>query len=561
MYKFVLVLLLTVPFLTACSKEDKPAPKPSDLDPRGVFRPLDNETDPDKIDNWFTKGPAEKVEGVDAERAYKNLSLNPQAKAIIVAVIDSGFDLNHEDLKDRMWVNQIEASGIAGIDDDQNGYIDDINGWNFLGGKDAQGRLLHVNQERFESTRELVRLKKLKAKLIASGLGLHTFDQSYFEKLEYEVTGDRTVARIQIQYTKNTIERIKELFSHLQPKLKIAFDKLTIEHIETFKATSDAEQEAKEALMVEFNSSVAKSVERMQIRLQQLQTMLDTSLNENFDPRAEIIKDNPDDFSNGNYGNNDVTGPDALHGTHVAGIIAANRNNGIGINGVSPYAKIMAIRAVPNGDEYDKDIYFAVKYAVDNGAKIINMSFGKRYSPHKSKLDEIFRYAANRGVILVHAAGNYAHNNDQRDNFPNRFMESPRADSEHKNWIEVAASARHNTTSLVANFSNYGKDSVDIFAPGFEIKSTTPNNTYTILSGTSMAAPVVSGILSVLMAQNLGFSPEQIRQILLRHGRDKKEMQVLKPGMGELIKFGDLSRSGALADNYKALEKLLTHNN
>lgn len=556
MYKLALLLLATT-LLFACSKEEKPNPKPNDLDPRGVFRPLENETDPDKIDNWFTKGPLEKVEGIDAERAFKTLNLNPNAKPIIVAVIDGGIDLNHEDLKGRLWVNQKEVQGLPGVDDDQNGYIDDINGWNFLGGKDPQGRMLHVNLERYESTRELVRLKKLRATLIATGVGLRNFDQEYYEKLEYEVTGDRTVARIQIKYTQDTINRIKELFNNLQAKFNIPFEKLTLEAVESFKAATEAEQEAKEALIVEFNSSFAKSVERIQLRHRQLQQVLETSLNENFNPRAEVIKDNPDDFSNGYYGNNDVTGPDPLHGTHVAGIIAANRNNGLGINGVSPYATIMTIRAVPNGDEYDKDIYFAVKYAVDNGAKIINMSFGKRYSPHKNKLDEIFRYAAQRGVLLVHASGNYAHNNDKGDNYPNRYLESPRTHAEHKNWIEVGASSRYNTSALVANFSNYGKDSVDIFAPGFEINSTAPNNSYTILSGTSMAAPVVSGILSVLMAQNLNYSPEQVHQILLRNGRNKNSMLVIKPGLGELVKFGELSRTGSIVDNYSALEKLL----
>lgn len=555
MKKLILTLILTT-LVFSCSKDEKPEPKPSDLDPRGTHQPLDNETDPNQVVNWFTKGPQEKVEGIDVERAYKSLRLNLKAEPVLVAVIDGGFDLNHEDLKGRMWVNLKEAQGLPGIDDDQNGYIDDINGWNFLGSTDLQGRALHVNEERLESTRELVRLKKLKALLTATGKDLDQNDQAYFDKLEDEVTGNRTIAKIQIEYTKETIHRVRELYQTFQNKLQIPFDQLTLENITSFKATTEAEQEAKEGLIVEFN--LTKSVERMRIRLKSLETMLAISLNENYNPRAAVINDNPDDFSNGIYGNNDVTGPDALHGTHVAGIIAANRNNGVGINGVSSFAKIMAIRAIPNGDEYDKDIYFAVKYAVDNGAKIINMSFGKRYSPHKDKLDEIFKYASSRGVLLVHAAGNFSHDNDKGEHYPNRFLASPRSDSEIKNWIEVGASAKYNTSALVANFSNYGKNSVDIFAPGLEINSTSPHNSYTILSGTSMAAPVVSGILSVLMSQNQNLRPEQIRQILLRSGRNRSSLQVLKPGFGDLINFGDLSRTGAVADNYQSLEKLLS---
>ena len=557
MYKLVLMFIATG-LITACSKEESPQPVPSDLDPRGVLRPLENETDPNKIENWFTKGPKDNVEGVDIERALKTLTLNPQANQVLVAVIDSGFDLKHPDLQGRMWVNKKEAQGLVGVDDDQNGYIDDINGWNFLGSLDEHGRAIHVNHERLESTRELVRLKRLKASLLTTGAMLSKFDQAYYEKLNFEVTGDRTVIRIQLKYTEAALERLLGYYNKIAARINIPFEHLTLEAVETFKANGESEQQAKEELLIEFNSSFAKSVERLQTRVNSFKIALETALNESFDPRAQIIKDDPNNFTHGNYGNNDVMGPDALHGTHVAGIIAATRNNGQGINGVSPYAKIMAIRAIPNGDEYDKDIYFAVKYAVDNGAKIINMSFGKRYSPHKSKLDEIFKYAADRGVILVHASGNHAHNNDKGQNFPNRYFAGPHSEREIKNWIEVGASSKYNTQALVATFSNYGKKSVDIFAPGHEITSTSPNNTYSVLSGTSMAAPMVSGVLSVLWAQNPRLSAQEIRQILLRNGRGKSSLQVLKPGLGELVNLDQLCRTGSVVDNYKALEKILS---
>lgn len=556
MHKLVLMFITAV-LITACSKEETPQPKPSDLDPRGVLRPLENETDPNKIENWFTKGPKDNVEGVDIERALQTLTLNPKANQVIVAVIDGGFDLNHPDLQGRMWVNEKEAQGLAGVDDDQNGYVDDINGWNFLGGIDEQGRAVHVNQERLESTRELVRLKRLKASLVITGGRLSKFDQAYYEKLNDEVTADRTVMRIQLKYTQTALERLLEYYNKIGARINIPFENLTLEAVEAFKANGESEQQAKEELIIEFNSAFAKSVERMKTRLNTFKISLETALNESFDPRSQIIKDDPNNFATGNYGNNDVVGPDALHGTHVAGIIAALRNNGQGINGVSPYAKIMAIRAIPNGDEYDKDVYFAVKYAVDNGAKIINMSFGKRYSPHKSKIDEIFKYAADHGVILVHASGNFAHDNDKGHHFPNRYFASPNSEAELKNWIEVGASSKYNTQALVATFSNYGKKSVDIFAPGFEITSTSPNNTYSVLSGTSMAAPMVSGVLSVLWAQNPRLSAQEIRQLVLRNGRNKNSLQVLKPGWGQLVNLNQLCRTGSVVDNYKALEKVL----
>lgn len=539
-------------FLASCSKEEKPQPKPDDVNPRGVIRLLDNETDPHKVENWFTKGPSQNVEGVDVERAYGELSLSPISNEIIVAVIDGGIDVNHEDLKGRIWVNTAEANGVVGVDDDKNGYIDDINGWNFLGGYDASGKPISVNEDRLESTRELARLRKIKE----NGGQLSSADEAYFEKLDYEVTGDRNVVSFQIYYTQNALDRIEYQFDIIKSQLNFTFDQITVENMEAFSPTDDAAIAAKDKIVTELNTNRAKSVQRLQLRIEDLKFTLETELNENFDPRTDIVKDDPNDFSSGTYGNNDVVGPDAYHGTHVAGIIAANRYNNIGIAGISPYAKIMALRAVPNGDEYDKDIYYSVKYAVDNGAKIINMSFGKSYSPHKSKMDTIFKYAAARGVLLIHAAGNESHDNDKTPNFPSRYLSSVNSEAEIKTWIEVGASSRYNTTILPGVFSNYGKKSVDIFAPGVEIKSTTPDNEYEYLSGTSMAAPTVAGVASVLWAQKSDASASEIRSVLLANGRNKKLMQVSKPGTAEEFLFGDLSRTGSVVDNYSALKQL-----
>ena len=556
-FKIVILSFLALS-LTACGKKEKPQPKPSDLDQREVIRPLDNETDPNKTENWFTKGPDENVEGLDIERALKNLNLKVDAKEIIVAVIDSGFDISHPDLEGRMWVNQTEAQGLKGVDDDLNGYIDDINGWNFLGGYDDQGRAINVNQERLESTRELVRLKKLRESLLNSGQNLSSADQNYFDKLNFEVAGDRTVMRIQMKYTEDALDRLFRYYKKIELQINVPFEKLTIEAVEAFNATTPEEEQVKDDLIIEFSGAFAKSIERLNLRLKTYKMAIDTALNESFDPRAQIIKDDPNNFSNGYYGNHDVMGDEALHGTHVAGIIAANRDNGQGINGISKSAKIMAIRAIPNGDEYDKDIYFAVKYAVDNGAKIINMSFGKRYSPHKYKVEEIFKYALDRDVLLVHASGNFGHDNDKGGHYPNRFLSSPSRDSELKNWIEVGASSKYNTSALITTFSNYGKRSVDIFAPGFEIVSTSPQNTYSLLSGTSMAAPMVAATLSVVWAQNPNLSADQVKQIVLSNGRKKSSLQVMKPGIGELIGLDQICRTGSVLDSYKALEKVLS---
>lgn len=542
--------------IMACQSKNEVLSAIGDQSPRGTFQPLDNETDPDKVDNWFTKGPSQLVEGVDVERAYNELPINKPNQEIVVAVIDGGIDIHHEDLRDKIWINQKEANGLKDVDDDQNGYIDDIHGWNFLGGYDSHGNPTHINQERLENTRELARLRKLKSELNARGENLPPSEQAYFEKLNVQNAGDRNVVSFQLYYTENALRRLEEQFQIVKSAILLPFEQLTIEHVEKFIPVTQEQNAAKIALLNEFTANNAKSVPRLHLRLATLQQALGTALNENFNPRKQIINDDPDNFTHGNYGNNDVIGPDALHGTHVAGIIAAIRNNNIGIKGVSQFAKIMAIRAVPNGDEYDKDIYFAVKYAVDNGAKIINMSFGKRQSPHKSKMDEIFKYASNKGVLLIHAAGNSAFNNDRIEIFPNRYYDYPRLDSEIKTWLEVGASTRHNTPALIANFSNYGKRTVDIFAPGLEINSTLPGNTYGIFSGTSMSTPVVAGVASLLMAQNPRLSAVEIKNVILKNGRDKSILQVATPGLGDKVLFSQLCRTGMVVDGYQALQSL-----
>ena len=152
------------------------------------------------------------------------------------------------------------------------------------------------------------------------------------------------------------------------------------------------------------------------------QNKLDYAYNPDYDSRKLIVKDNYADSNERFYGNNDVEGPDALHGTHVAGIVGAVVGNEIGSDGIARNVKLMSVRAVPDGDERDKDVANAIRYAVDNGATIINMSFGKGYSWDKKAVDEAVKYAAKHDVLLVHAAGNSGQNNDKTDNFPNDFI-------------------------------------------------------------------------------------------------------------------------------------------
>src|SRR5690606_15276805 len=252
------------------------------------------------------------------------------------------------------------------------------------------------------------------------------------------------------------------------------------------------------------------------------------------------------------YGNADVVGPDASHGTGVAGIVAAERRNNIGVDGIASNTRIMVVRTVPNGDERDKDVANAIRYAVDNGAHIINMSFGKGYSPSKQVDDAAVRYAQERGVLLVHAAGNDAKDLATEPNYPNRyFMSGDTATL----WIEVGASAWRGRGQLASDFSNYGARQVDVFAPGSDITSSAPGNKYEAASGTSFAAPVVSGIAAMLMAYYPELTAADVRRIILESAVPFRDVMVIRPGTeNEQVRFGDLSITGGIVNAYRAVQ-------
>ena len=278
--------------------------------------------------------------------------------------------------------------------------------------------------------------------------------------------------------------------------------------------------------------------------------ILEYAYNENFDSR-KVIGDNYSNVNEKNYGNNDVEGPDPSHGTHVAGIIAADRRNELGIKGIADNVRIMSVRTVPNGDERDKDVANAIRYAVDNGAKVINMSFGKSYSPQKEAVDRAVKYAEQKNVLLIHAAGNDGDDIDTEKNYPSRFYLDGK---EAKNWMEIGASAWGTDENFVGSFSNYGKKTVDFFAPGVEIYSTTPNNTYQNFDGTSMASPCTTGVAALLMSYFPEFTAIQIKDILRKSTRKFDGLEVQRPGGKGNVKFDQLSNTGGLVNAYEAVK-------
>ena len=497
-------------------------------------------------ENWFNlDASGNQVNGVSTEKAYKVLAGKP-SQTIIVAVIDSGIDIDHEDLKDVIWTNEREIAG-NGLDDDSNGFIDDIHGWNFIGGKNG----VNVGPDTYEVTREYARLKPEFEDKKASK------KENYRYWLEIKESYQTTYYKANNQYLfydslQHSINRYNQLMTAY-----LDVDKLTTDNL--LNVSTNDEKIAEGAafmsniLQMIGDAELSEVNTQLQEAVDHFSSQINFGFNLELDTRL-IVGDDKNSLYEVGYGNNDVSGKgtDNFHGTHVAGIIAAKRNNNIGIDGIANNVKIMAIRTVPDGDERDKDVANAIRYAVDNGAKIINMSFGKAYSPNKAYVDDAIKYAFSKGVLLIHAAGNSSQNNDLEQNFPNKQLSD---ESIAQNWIEVGASAWGNDDHLAASFSNYGKVTVDVFAPGVQIYSTAPNNEYKNAQGTSMASPVTAGVAALLLSYYPELTIMDVKEIIMASSRKFDGLMVAKPGAkDELIDFSELSASGGIINAYEAVK-------
>lgn len=499
--------------------------------------------------DWFLKDPeADQVQGISAEKAYQTLLKDQPSRTVIVAVIDSGIDIDHEDLNSVIWTNEDEIPD-NGIDDDNNGYIDDVHGWNFIGGKDG-----NVNQDTDEFTRTYVKLKKQFEGIDEKKISKRD-KPAYEEYLKSKAKFEKLVAENKEQYElySNLYHNVKQSVDTL--KALLMTDTLTQELVQGFESSEPNLLFAKGFVLniyrnIGSENSMGEFLSELKEAADHFKDVVDYGYNENFDPRP-IVGDNYNDPYEKGYGNNDVKGPDPMHGTHVAGIIAANRKNNIGIKGIADNVKIMSVRAVPNGDERDKDVANAILYAVDNGAQIINMSFGKSISPRKEVVDKAVKYAMQKGVLLVHAAGNESENIDIEKNYPTRYYADG---SEAKNWIEVGASSWGADKDFVGSFSNYGKKSVDLFAPGVEIYSTLPNNKYKDLDGTSMASPMTVGVAAVIMSYYPEFTALEVKEIIRQSTRKFDNLTINTPGGKGEIEFSQLSNTGGLINLYEAVK-------
>ncbi len=526
--------------------------------------------------DWFHQSIDDGIYGVNTEKAYEFLKTTGRSsKTVIVGILDSGVDAEHEDLKDVMWVNQSEIAG-NGIDDDQNGFVDDIYGWNFIGNADGT----NVNGDNLEITRLYAqhrsKFEGLKERKIERNI------KKYPEEFKIYSEGKKLIEENTLK-NKSKISELKaqrEQYAVYESQFTTAFnnvkellktDSITADGLKSFLAENTIENQRTYAVLGMLYEAAEKAPEKaislnevqkgfydllqMDLKniseyIQYLESKVEYHYNPDLNTR-EIIGDDYDNKRESNYGNNDVEGPDAGHGTHVAGLVAATRNNGIGINGIADNVQIMAVRLVPDGDERDKDVANGIIYAANNGAKILNMSFGKRYSPYKSVVDNAVRYAEKKGVLLIHAAGNNGEDLNLQPHYPNNVTSN---DTIATNWITVGASTPHKE-HLAANFSNFGSKTVDLFSPGTEIYSTVPDDQYKSFQGTSMATPIASGVAALVWSYYPELTAYELRNILLKSvnvyegivatptEKDKKTPQP----------FTNLSTTGGVIDAYNAV--------
>ena len=513
--------------------------------------------------NWYDEdaglnGPF----SISSNKAHTELMRNKKAKEVVVAIIDSGVDAEHEDLKNVMWVNEDEIPG-NGIDDDKNGYVDDVHGWNFIGNINGD----NVAQDTYEMTRLFGELQK-KFKNITSAVQVDKEDlDDYQQYLEWEKTinKERNSAKKQLDEFEKTERYLLDIVDALDDY--IVTDTITQETIADLEMSGDPQLMVAGNILNSVKDQYGEIPTLSQLRddivfqFSQVKAEAHSKYNFHYNPEFDsrkIVGDNFDDVDERGYGNNDVEGPDAFHGTHVAGIVGAERNNDIGMNGIADNVKIMSVRAVPDGDERDKDVANAIIYAVDNGAKVINMSFGKGYSPRKEAVDKAVRYAEKNDVLLVHASGNSSANNDSEPNFPNDTYRKGIGflffkKKQPKNWIEVGALNNSDDESMVASFSNYGKKEVDVFAPGMYMFAPVPDDNYQILQGTSMAAPVVSGIAAVIRGYFPELKAKEVKEVIM-NSTITTDQEVIVPGTDDKIPFSELSVSGGAVNLYSAFK-------
>ncbi|MEY3874637.1 MAG: hypothetical protein RL363_1358, partial [Bacteroidota bacterium] len=472
--------------------------------------------------------------------------------------LDGGIDTNHIVLKNLLWTNKKEIPNNK-IDDDKNGYVDDINGWNFLGGKDGR----NIDKAADEKSRIYHRYKSLYEGQLVDTTSLNKIQKKQFltwSKTAEEIEFSETDAG-NLEYIKMATNAIKKLGTTIIKELNDS--NFTAEKLEPFQPIGRVTLEAKMAYLrtivilgVDKEAPYKEVIQDLDEYIAGKEKAAISKIQAPAPIREDIIKDNYFSLSDKYYGNNDITGPNAKHGTHVAGLVASIPDSNWLAQAYYPAIKIMGLRLVPDGDEYDKDVALGIRYAVDNGAKIINMSFGKSYSPEQPWVDSAIRYAAQKDVLIIHSAGNEYYDLNVKEVFPNPY--SSVFNDTAKNMLTIGATSDPSISgSLLTDFSNYGSKIVDVLAPGDKIYSTLPGiNNYGYLRGTSMASPIVSHIAAMVRSYFPTLTAIQVKEILLQSARNTADNTTPYdvPQHEESKTLNEISKIGGIVNAANALE-------
>lgn len=553
LFKFRLIYFLISSVLVSCGSSQILTLPMETVDnvPQKVSELSENE-----LKGWGHLNPVkDTIPGMSVNLAYNQIIKNKNGKTVIVAVIDSGIDIDHEDLQEVVWTNPNEIPN-NGKDDDNNGYVDDIHGWNFLGeGYDEQLEYVRILAKGDTINPEYGRAEKEFGEEFNKYSGLlkqYTSLKSQYG--EYKTNYSRLLEQVNSaedglvkyfnkkEFTKDDVNNITDSDQTIQKSVSVMKYIYGI----GFDSAAAAKKEIREGL-----TQINKDLKHFDKGLVEINDRLNYHLDKSMLGRK--TGDNPDDLLDVGYGNNNVKPikEDESHGTHVSGIIAAARNNGVGINGIAGNVKIMSLRVVPNGDEYDKDVALAIKYAADNGAKVVNMSFGKYYSLHSDWVRDAIVYASKKDVLLVAGAGNESLDLDQINNYPNDQINNGPEVSD--NYLTVGAINPNFGKEIVADYSNYGKINVDVFAPGSEIYSTVPNNQYEYFDGTSFASPAVAGIAAIIRSQYPTLTAAQVKHVIMESGVELRQKVIVGGEQGNEAPFNSLSKSGKIVNLYNAL--------
>jgi hypothetical protein len=440
----------------------------------------------------------------EAARIYMGERWFGTKKNIVVGVIDSGIDTTLESVRPALWSNPKEKPD--GKDNDGNGYVDDLHGWNFLGTADGTFNMTSAGTQEFREFKRLYpKYKHVNAEEMANNA-----EYQYYLAMR-KAAGINGYLRAYAFAQQKAMAR-HAIDSIAQAMPGIDADTMCVTNVMRLDVNEprwESWVSAQIADIVRSGGSMtwAKFKQRQQAALQLMQNRI-ASIERDIDKRT-LMGDNMNDASDIHYGNNTLTVDGCEHGTFVAGIIAGQTPDDKRYEGICPEAKIMTIRICPDGDEYDKDVSTAIRYAVDNGAKVINMSFGKYTSPQADMVNDAIAYAARHDALIVQAAGNDHKDIDRANYFPTAVDKQGRR---FDNYIRVGATDMHGHASKI---SNYGARNVDIFAPGEYIASVFPGNKKDLSQGTSLAAPVVAGVAAMIRCYFPRLTATEVKHILM----------------------------------------------